>query len=534
MIKFAATQLLRAFLFFTLLPAGFVASQDTPPPVDADILLKGGTLYLGDGKAPITGDLAIKGDQIVAVGRFTTGQVKQELDCSGLVITPGFIDLHNHSDTPIQQPNTRACMNYVTQGCTTIVTGNCGSGPVDVESYYAKLTTRGIGINVAHLIPQRSLRREVIGNERRAASDAELDAMRALVDKGMKDGAWGMSTGLIYVPSSYADEAELTELSKVVGTHGGIYVSHMRNEGVDLLDAVDEAVNIGRNANVAIHLSHFKSSGKNSWGLVRIAVDRIEQLREEGMKITADQYPYTASSTSLGATVIPAWARAGGAQERLARFDDPEEGPRVRQAMADKLVILDGGQRLQIASYSPRPEWAGMRLSEIAASEKKTPLEMVIEMERAGGAAIVNHSINEEDVRVVMKRPWVATASDGGAKLPNATVPHPRNYGTFPRKIGYYSIREGVLPLEQAIRSSTGLPADILGLPDRGYLKRNMKADIAIWDPDSFIDTATFEQPHQYSSGLSFLITNGVFVISNGTPTGALAGRTLIRQNNTE
>jgi N-acyl-D-amino-acid deacylase len=247
------------------------------------------------------------------------------------------------------------------------------------------------------------------------------------------------------------------------------------------------------------------------------------------MRITADQYPYTASSTSLAATVIPSWARAGSRQEWLARIDDPEQGPRIRRALEDKLEILDGGQRIQIASFAPRPEWAGMRLSEIAAREHKSPLEMVLEIERAGGAAIVNHSINEEDVRVVMQRPWVATASDGGAKLPSATVPHPRNYGTFPRKLGYYSIQEDVIPLAQAVRSSTGLPADILGLSDRGYLRPEMKADIAVWDPKTFIDRATFEKPHQYSVGLRYLLTNGVFVVSEGVPTGALAGRPLVR-----
>ena len=472
------------------------------PAVDADVVLHNGRLFLGDGQGETAGSVAIRGDRIVAVGRFEIGQVGQMIDCTGKIVCPGFIDLHNHSDTPILAKATRACSNYVTQGCTTIVTGNCGSGPIEVGEYYDKIDKLGVGINVAHLLPQGNLRRQVVGTERRAVTDSEQQQMNELAAKAMRDGAWGMSTGLIYVPSSYADTSELVALARVVAEHGGIYVSHIRNENTALLEAVDEAMEIGQQAGLPVHVSHFKSSGKDAWGLVRVATAKIQQARDAGRLVTADQYPYAASSTSLGATLFPAWAFAGGQSKLVQRLDDPADGQRIRDAIAKKLVILDEGQRLQIANHGPRPEWAGMRLAQIAKAEGLSALQLAIAMQRAGGASVVNHSMDEQDIRFVMTQPWVATASDGGAKIPNATVPHPRSYGTFPRKIGYYSIREQALPLAQAIRSSTGLPADILRMKERGYLRENHFADVVVFDPKRILDTATFDEPHRYSRGI--------------------------------
>lgn len=513
-----------AWLCFVL-PEQCAAQAPEPEAINADVLLKGGLLILGDGTEPVRGDVAIVDNKIVAVGKFLVDEVKMSLDCTGLCVSPGFIDLHNHSDSGVLRDTTRSVMNYLTQGCTTIVTGNCGSGPVDVEKYYRQLDDKGVGINVAHLIPQGSLRREVIGSDNRDATDAELQSMKELVEKGMKAGAWGMSTGLIYVPSSFANRDELSEIGKVVGQHGGIYASHIRGEGTGLLGAVEEALEIGKQGGVPVHISHFKSSGKDSWGLVRTAVEMIEAAREQGQVVTADQYPYTASSTSLGATTMPSWARAGGQKETIKRLEDESpEGERVRKAIRHKLEVTDNGHRIQIASYSKRPAWAGMRLDEIAASEGITPFELVVQIEKSGGAGVVNHSISEEDVRFVMTLPWVATASDGSTRIPSSTVPHPRSYGTFPRKVGLYAHQEKVITLQHAVRSSSGLPADILGMKDRGYLKVGYMADVIVWDADKFIDAATFTEPHQYSHGLVHAYVNGTPVMLNSRPTGALAG----------
>ncbi|MCA9134641.1 MAG: amidohydrolase family protein, partial [Planctomycetales bacterium] len=450
-------------LFCGIAAAG--AEEPASGAVDADILLRGGTLHLGDGRPPVIGDVALREGRIVGVGTFPQGQVKQIIPCEGLLVSPGFIDLHNHSDGPVLRSETRAVMNYLTQGCTTIVTGNCGGGPIDVAAYYGQLDELGVGVNVAHLLPQGNLRGEVVGQEQRPATPEELQQMRTLSQQAMRDGAWGMSSGLIYVPSSYADTQELAEIATVVGQHGGIYASHIRGEGTELLDSVAEALDIGRRANVPVHISHFKSSGKDSWGMVRTAVEVIQAQRDAGQRITADQYPYTASSTSLSATFIPAWARAGGRKKTLERIDGTgPEAESIRAAIAKKLELTDGGHRIQIASFPPRPQWAGKRLDEIASAQGMEPLAMVLDIERQGGASIVNHSIDEQDVRFVMTQPWVATASDGASRIPSDEIPHPRSYGTFPRKLGFYAIREQAVPLPQAIRSCSGLPADILGM----------------------------------------------------------------------
>jgi N-acyl-D-aspartate/D-glutamate deacylase len=344
----------------------------------------------------------------------------------------------------------------------------------------------------------------------------------------MADGAWGMSTGLIYVPSSYADTGELIEIAKVVSDHGGIYASHIRGEGTGLIDAVNEALEIGRAAEIPVHISHFKSSGKDSWGLVRVAIDLIEERQETGQIITADQYPYIASSTSLSATLVPAWARAGGTKQMLERLSEGEDTTRIHKAIRKKLELTDQGQRIQIARYQPDPSWAGKRLKEIADEQGIAPFDLVLMiLNRDSGTKIVNYGINEQDVRYVMQQPWVATASDGSAKIPSEEIPHPRNYGTFPRKIGFYAVREQVIPLAEAIRTSSGLPADILGLKDRGYLRVGAHADIAVWSEQELIDKATFESPHRYSEGIHYLLVNGTPAIWEGKVTGSLAGRAL-------
>ena len=513
-------------ILLTIIPATSLRAE----PVDADLVLRGGTLFDGTGAAPMVADLAVKGDRIVAIGTFETGKVGLEIDCRGLVVAPGFIDLHNHSDAQVVDRLTRANVNFLMQGCTTVVTGNCGAGPVEVAQYYQKIDAAGAGTNVAHLLPQGNLREAVIGSGQLAATPDEIIKMKELARRALREGAWGMSTGLIYVPSSFADTAELVEIAKVVGEEGGLYASHIRNEGVHLLIAVKEALDIGRQAKLPVHVSHFKASGRDAWGLVHRAAAMIEEARKEGQTVTADQYPYIASSTSLEATVIPEWARAGGHKELVAQLDNPELAVRIRDAIAESLHKGDDGARLKIARYAPRPQWAGKSISEIAAAEKIAPVDVVVEITRAGGAAIVNFSMTEEDVRYVMTIPWVATASDGRAYLPGGDRPHPRSYGTFSRKIGRYAVGEKVIDLATAIRSATGLPADILHLPERGYLRLNHYADLVIFDPLTFRDEATFDNPHRYSRGLTHVFVNGQPAVWNGAPTGALAGRALKRE----
>src|SRR5712691_3245031 len=505
------------------------ANADGPNGVEADILLQGGTVFDGSGSEGVIGDVALKDDRIVGVGSFELKSAKWVIDCKDLIVAPGFIDLHNHSDSQVINSRTRANVNFLMQGCTTIVTGNCGSGPIDVAAYLTKINAAGAGTNVAHLLPQGALRGHVVGSAQRAAKPDELAKMRELADKAMRNGAWGMSTGLIYVPSSYADTAELIEIAKVIGQHGGIYASHIRGEGKDLLESVQEAIKIGREGGCSIHISHFKATGEEAWGLVRPASEVIETARREGLTVTADQYPYIASSTSLDATLLPTWSLAGGRDKLLERLKDHEQSARICEHIAEKLTKSRDGAAIKISAYSSKPAWIGRSLAEIAARESSTPLEIALTIFRNGGAGVVNFGMSEEDVRFVMSQPWVATASDGRAYLPSADKPHPRSYGTFPRNIGEYSVKENVLPLAAAIRSCTSLPADILGLVDRGSLKAGHFADVVVFDPKTIHDTATFDDPHQYATGMKFVFVNGDVAVKDGSPSGALAGRALKR-----
>jgi N-acyl-D-aspartate/D-glutamate deacylase len=495
--------------------------------VETDYVFRNVTLIDGSGQPAFKGDLALKGDRITGVGAFPLKGTPQVIDGTGLVAAPGFIDLHTHSDKPILELATHANLNYLTQGVTTIVTGNCGMGPVDVAAYLQKIDKGKAGTNVLHQVPHNDLRAAVMGNANRLPTGEELEKMKALMDRGMRDGAWGLSTGLYYTPGSYAQLEELVELAKIAAAHGGFYASHMRDEGPGLLASIAETLTIGEKAAVPVHISHLKAYSRRAWGKAADAVALIEQARARGQAVTADQYPYTASSTSLAADVIPAVFREGTAKDLLARLDDAEQGPKVRQAIQQQLDVCDGGKCIRIARFAHRPEWQGKDLAAIASAEKKTPLDIVVEIERNGGAQIVNFSMQEEEVRFIMKQPWVATASDGGAKVPDDTIPHPRNYGCFPRKIGRFALDEKALSLEQAIRSASGLAADILHLPERGYLKTGYYADVVVFDPQTFRDTATFEKPHEYATGVRFLFVNGVAAIADGKPTGELAGKAL-------
>lgn len=520
----SATERSLVCIAMVLVTGSLCSAQDS---VDADVLLTSARVFNGVDADPLIGDLAIKDDRIVAVGSFRTGKVGWRVDCANLTIAPGFIDLHNHSDGYVTKRTTRTATNFLTQGCTTLVTGNCGSGPIDLKKYAKQVQAAGVGPNIAHLLPQGDLREAVMGEGNRKATADDIRKMMELADTAMQDGAWGMSTGLIYVPGSFASTEELIAIAGVVGKHNGIYASHIRSEGKNLLSAVDEAIRIGKDGRLPVHISHFKSAGRDAWGLVREAIRLIEKHRASGMTITADQYPYIASSTSLRATLVPQWARVGGKQAMVERLQNEATRKRVRDAIKTSIERRDDGSRIQIARFRARPDWAGKRLSQIAEAEESTPLDIAVEILTNGGASIVNFSMQEEDVRQVMRVPWVATASDGRAYVPGGDRPHPRNYGTFTRKLGHYALREKVITEAQAIRSATSLPAEILGLKDRGQIAVGCFADLVVYDATSVADRATFENPHQHSEGIHHVFVNGKAAVFDGTPTGNRPGRFL-------
>ncbi|MFL5245159.1 MAG: amidohydrolase family protein [Gemmataceae bacterium] len=513
---------------FAALPLMVGLFSSALPPVKADFIVQNALLYDGSGKAGVLGDLAILGDKIVAVGKFEVAGAPRRIDATGLLVAPGFIDLHTHSDYPLAEAVTRANLCYLMQGVTTVVTGNCGSGPVDVAAYYTNLEKNGIGSNVIHQVPHNDVRRQVMGNVNRSPTAEELTKMEALVDKGMKDGAWGLSTGLIYNPGTYSGTDELIRLAQVAGRHGGFYASHIRGEGVDVLISLDEAVTIGRKAQLPVHISHLKASGRKAWGKAADEIGLIEKARKEGVVVTADQYPYVASSTSLAATVVPPRFREGSDKDYQARFDDKEKGPLLRKAIAEEIKACQNGQAIRIARYKPKPAWQGKNLAAIAEQEKRPVLDIVVEIEKNGSAQIVHFSMSDEDVRLIMKQPFVATASDGSSQDPKSnTIPHPRSYGCFARKIGFFAIEEKLTLVEQAIRSASGLPADILHLPQRGYLKKDYFADIVVLDSKTYRDKATFDNPHQLATGVRYLFVNGKLAIEDGKYGDVLAGKAL-------
>jgi N-acyl-D-aspartate/D-glutamate deacylase len=492
----------------------------------ACVLLQGGTIYDGSGGEGVKGDVAIRDGKIAAVGQFDPAQAERVVDCRGLIVAPGFIDLHTHCDPVATDAKVRPNLNYLRQGCTTVVTGNCGGGALDVEEYFTRIDRQGAGTNVIHLVPHGTARAKAMGSDDREPTAEELQRIREFVERGMRAGAWGMSSGLIYVPSMFAKTDELIDLTKIVAAHGGIYVSHIRGEGSGLLQSVQEAIDIGRAAGAQVQISHFKVAGKSNWGLLRKAASLVEDARGKGQVIFADQYPYIATSTGLAPTLFSPKVIPGGVKDFAKRIqNDPQFKSEVHKTVARQ---LDDIQNILIATCKKYPQYVGKTLKQIADERGIDAADVAIEIQANGSASVIKFALCEDDVRYGMTLPWVATGSDGSPQIPSpSTSPHPRSYGTFPRKIGYYAMREKVISVGRAIRSATGLPADILKLADRGYLRTGLVADLVVFDPETFIDRATFEKPHQYATGVRYVFIGGQAAIDNGNPSSELYGRAI-------
>lgn len=501
---------------------------------DCDLLIKNGKIIDGTGNNWYYGNIAVKDGKILKIGRDVNPPAKKIIDAKGLIVAPGFIDVHTHLEgDEIKEPN---ATNFILDGVTTCISGNCGSSNVDIGKYLRWVDSLKLSINVATLVGHNDIRKAVMGRANRDASAAELQQMETLVDKAMKDGAVGLSTGLIYIPGTYTKTPEIVALAKVAAKYDGVYATHMRDEGDSVTYAIEEALTIGREANIPVEISHFKLSGQHNWGRSKETVALIKKAREEGLEVTIDQYPYTASSTSIS-TLLPDEVLADGQDSIKARLQRPE----IRKQVTTHILARLKKRKLKhlsyavVAFYGPDTTYNGKSIEQInllkgKKHKAKLEAETVMDIMMNGGASAVFHGMGEEDVKRIMQYPFNMFASDATIRVLNAGMPHPRGYGTNARVLAKYVREEKVISLEEAIRRMTSLPAQKFQLKDRGLLKEGMAADIIIFDEKEVRDVSTFEKPHAYSAGFHFVIVNGVLTVENEKHLGIRAGKALLHK----
>ena len=491
-------------------------SGTSPQRAPADLIIRNGRVIDGTGAPARSADVAITGDRITFVGDAARSNVtaRRTIDARGLIVAPGFVDPHTHAleDLNSNDPKRRANLNYLMQGVTTVITGNDGGGPFEVARTLERWKSQGIGSNAALLVGYGSVRQAVLRSSDARPTPAQLDSMRALVDKGMREGAIGMSTGLYYAPQNFGTTEEVIELAKVASRHGGIYDSHLRDESsytIGLLAAIREAVRIGREANLPVNVSHIKALGVDVWGRSDSAIAIIEAARASGGKpVTADQYPYTASGSSVGASLLPRWAEAGGRDSLLARIADAPTRARLVTDMTENLRRRGGAEALLISSTRDTTI-LGRTLAQIATARGVSPVEAAIQIIMNGGASVASFNMNEKDIEAFMKRPWVMTGSDGSGG-------HPRKYGTFPKKWAEYVREKKVLTPEAFVRQSSALTAETFGIKDRGVLAAGKFADVVVFDEATFRDRSTYQKPTELATGVRYAIVNGKVAVDGG------------------
>ncbi len=509
--------------------AASVRAADAP----YDLVLRNARIVDGTGSPWYRGDLAIRGDTIVRIAPVITETAARVIDVGGLVVAPGFIDLHTHAIRGIFQVPTAD--NYVRQGVTTIMEGPDGSSPVPLKPFLDKLAALPKSLNIGSFIGQGSVRQAVIGLANRPATVEEMERMRAIVGQGMRDGAFGLSTGLFYVPGNFTPLSEVVELQKVVAPYRGVHTSHMRDEAARVLDSVKETIAIGELGGVPTQISHHKVIGKSYWGKSVESLKLIDEARARGVDATIDQYPYTASSTTIGAALMPAWAQEGGHQETVRRLQDPVQRAKIKAAIVDSIRNERGGGDPRNVAIS-LCEWdaalAGKNLAEVTEARGNPPTlenaaETTMWIVEQGGCRGVFHAMDEADLQRIIRHPATMIASDGEVPIFGRGAPHPRSYGTFARVLAVYVREKNILTLEDAVRKMSAYPAARIGLADRGVLKAGMKADIAVFDTATVRDAATFEKPHQYAIGFPYVIVNGKVVYESGAMTAERPGRVL-------
>ena len=496
-----------------------------------DLLIQNGSVYDGSGKPPFVANVAIKGDKIVAIGALRGATASRIIDARGLAVSPGFIDLHTHIKSIHE---TLDAESHVRQGITLALGGPDGGGPLPFGSYLTTLSTKPLGLNVAFLTGHNEIRKMVMGLDNRAPTADELEQMKKQVAQSMEEGAFGLSTGLKYLPGTFSEVGEVIALSRVASSYGGFYTSHLREEGLGLIDAVQEAILIGREATIPIVLTHHKVVGKPSWGASVKTLALVDSANRAGLDIQIDQYPYTASYTSIS-ILIPSWALAGGNDKFKERLNDPVLRDSIKNEIVYNILTDRGAgdiSRVQFGMVSWKKDLEGQTLADWCGMKNLAPTpengaELVMEAQSNGGAGMIFHAMDDADVERIMKHPKTMIASDGRLSQPGNGHPHPRAYGTFPRVLGVYVREKKVLTLEEALHKMTGLPAARLGLKDRGMLAENNYADLVIFDPVTVKDKSTFTNPHQYPEGILYVIVNGVVTVDKDTFTARRGGRVI-------
>lgn len=508
----------------------FVALAATPGTPAYDVVIRGGRVMDGTGSPAYYADVAVRRGKVVAIGRHVAPG-KLELDASDYVVAPGFIDVHTHGEEVKQRP---LAENFIRQGVTTIIVGNCGSSELDIGAFFRTLEKQGMAPNVASLIGHTTVRQKAMGGSfNRPPTPVEMDRLRRLVQRAMQAGALGLSTGLIYQPGSFATTEEVVELARVAARFDGIYTSHMRSEGNAILEALQEVFRIAKEAGIRCEVSHIKLSGQNNWGRASEVLELIEAARRRGLDITQDQYVYTASSTGI-AQLVPAWAREGGAETYRQRLANRSERERMVAEMREALARRGqtGYGWVTIAACPSDPRLNGKTVPEAALLRRGSDsldaqLDLILELQAEGNTAGIFHGISEADLQVFLKHPNTMIGSDSGIREFGKDVPHPRGYGNHVRVLARYVRELGVLRLEEAVRKMTSLPANVFRLRDRGTLREGAWADIVVFDPQSVEDRATFDSPHQYPVGVKHVLVNGQPVVRDGEVTGAKPGRVL-------
>ncbi len=516
-------------LVFFQLPAQKAFQEErTTSEFSYDLAIINGRIIDGTGNPWFRASIGIKDGKIIKIGRIDPSNAKKVIDAKDNIVAPGFIDVHTHVEDIFRSPKAE---NFIRMGVTSLITGNCGSSAIDVAEFLRGYEKTPLTVNLGTLIGHGSVRAKVMGFDDRRPTTDEQAQMEAIVEKAMKDGALGLSTGLVYLPGTFAKTDEIIALAKVVARYGGIYVSHIRDEGTEVVKSINEAIEIGEKAGIPVEISHFKISSKKLWGQSPVTIGLVKSAREKGLQVTVDQYVYTASSTSLEAR-LPNWAIAGGREETLKRLADKQMRQKIAQGMKEELEKrgFKDYNFAYVANYLPKPEYNGKSIVEITRLERgkddlDSQIEQIFEMYEKGGASMVYKVMSEEDVRNILRESFTMVASDSGVREFGRGVPHPRGYGNNAKVLGEYVRNLKLISLEEAIRKMTSLPAQTFGIRNRGLLREGFFADIVIFDEKKVIDKATFENPHQYPEGFIYVLVNGEVVLNENGLTDKRPGK---------